>query len=129
MVEYSRFEIVDAKEVDWYLSKGWQIIDSSKSAFPEGDIFVKYHIGYPTSRLVEDLTSIIREYEKRGFKEKLFDVVAAENSENVDDYETTGFYDVQTPLTKFMVSYEEKVNNKKVKFYKEPPTDDTDFKF
>ncbi|MEN8699606.1 hypothetical protein [Bacillus infantis] len=124
MIEYSRLEIVDAKEVDMYLNKGWQIIETSKSTYPEGDTLVKYHVGYPTSRFVDDLKSIIKEYENRGFKDKLFEEIATENSENINDYDTRGFYTVRTPLTKFMENYELIVNNKTVHFYKEPAKKD-----
>lgn len=127
MVEYCRFNVVEANEVDKFLGEGWRIIETSKSAYPEGDTFIKYHIGYPVTRLVEDLALVIREYEKHGFKEKLFDVVATENNENVKDYDTAGFYTAHTPLTKFMENYEDKVNNKKTVFYREPTNEEYKF--
>lgn len=119
MTDYVRVEVVGSGDkVDKYLNEGWEIIETTKSAYPEGDTFLSYHIGLPAKVLLDNLLEIIHEYEKRGFKDKLFQAVAEENGEKIDDYETSGFFNVSTASTDFMEGYEKVVNNKRVSYFK-----------
>ena len=133
MKDYIRLEILASGDsVDQYLSKGWEIIDTTKSAFPEGDTFVKYHLGLPSKVLMDNLLSIIKEYERHGLKELLFESIAKQNDDNVNDYDTNGFHSTKNELTNFMQTYEDVVNNKKVTYSnrKESPfNNDKDYNF
>ena len=133
MKDYIRLEVLGSGDsVDKYLSNGWEIIDTTKSAYPEGDTFVNYHLGLPAKVAMDNLLLIISEYERHGLKEKLFEAIAKQYDDNVDDYDTDGFHSTKNELTNFMQTYEDVVNNKKVTYHnrKESPfNNENDFNF
>lgn len=126
---YIKIDVVNAETVDKLLSQGWEIIETTKKAYPEGGSSLNYHVGLPAKAKIESLVSIIRQFEKYGLKEKLFEAAAEEFEENLDDYEPHGGFHVHTSLTQFMEEYEEAVNDKKIKYYKKSVEQDYDFKF
>lgn len=79
MREYAKIIEVGPEKVFQYTEKGWEIIDESKVYVPDEIQKLTFHLGYPAERRIEDLLNIINEYEKHGFKEKLFDMIAHEN--------------------------------------------------
>ncbi|SRR5690606_22129302 len=80
MREYIKIMEVSPKEVFQYLENGWEIIDRTKVYVPNEVSRLTFQVGYPAAKKVEDLRKIIDEYEKHGLKEKLFEMMANENS-------------------------------------------------
>lgn len=119
MEGYSKVQIVDGKNVNEYLSKGWVIIATVKEDYGDGiTTLLKYHLGYPFSKHLEELVDVVKEYEKLGFKEQLFKMKAEELGEDLEEYEETGYPPTDNELTDFLKKYEFAVNDKKVSYYK-----------
>lgn len=125
MNDYTRIDVVSATGVDKFLKQGWEIVETTKSASPEGDTTLNYHVGLPARVVMNKLLTIVKVYEKHDLKNKLFEAVANENGEKLDDYEV-GLYSSGTNLAKFMESYEHIVNNEYVKYSKKNASDNPD---
>lgn len=91
--------------------------------------YVKYSLGLSAKEYANKLLAIIREYEKYGLKELLVEKVEEELNDSMDLYQTAGFWESDAPLTKYMSDYEDIVNNKKVKYYKDKESKDDEFMF
>ena len=131
MREYVKIIEVNPSEVNDYLDKGWEIIDKTKTYLPPEETKLTYHVGYPAKKRMEELLKIINEYEKRGFKEKLFEMIANENNEDLNDFiESHVFFgkDKDSKTAQFISWYESTVRNKEVYYIKEPPTKIKDIK-
>lgn len=130
MADYIKvFRTSDEKEVNEYINKGWEIINTGKVVQIEGSEYLRYNLGYPAKAQLAKLTAIIKEYEKYGLKEILFEKVAAENDESLDEYESDGVYPSTTPLTEYMSNYEEVVNDEKVSYYSKQVKEQQELKF
>lgn len=128
MLRYLKIEVVSEKEINKYLTKGWEVIDTTKELLGDGkSTILQYHVGYPVSKHIQNLIEIIKEYEKFGFKEKLFKNKAQEYNENLEDYDTSGFFNANTNLTNFLKNYEYIVNGKEVEYYKNPKNENVYF--
>ena len=120
--EYVKIIEVNPSEVNNYLDKGWEIIDKTKTYLPPDETKLTYHMGYPAKKRIEDLLEIISEYEKYGFKEKLFEIIANENGEDVNSFTDSSPFgmDENSKTAQYMSWYESTVKNKKVYYGKKP---------
>ncbi|PFO03738.1 hypothetical protein COJ85_13930 [Bacillus sp. AFS076308] len=114
MNDYIRVDVVGAGLVDRYLKDGWEIVETAKQSYPDGETKVDYHIGLPARVLVDKLTAIIKDYEAHGLNEQLFDGVAKGFDENASDYETGMGHATSSKTARYMENYEMIVNNKEV---------------
>lgn len=119
MKDYIQVEVVSSKEVDKFLKAGWELIETSKTIYDIGESELNYHVGYTARRKIDDLISVIKEYEKYGLKEELFKKVAETNGHNINDYdEGRDGHFVRNETVQFLEKYEAAVNNKNTMFYK-----------
>jgi hypothetical protein len=118
MKEYIRVDLCGSGQVDKYLQDGWEIIETAKQSYPDGETKVDYHIGLPAKVLVDKLTAIIRDYESLGLKGNLFEGVAKGFDENASDYETGGGHQTPSKTARYMENYERIVNNQIVTVFK-----------
>lgn len=105
MKDFAKVTVAGPGEVDKLVDEGWEFIETVKSSDGYNDQKVVYHMGLPQSVRVEQLLSIIREYEERGFKNEMFKQVAEENDDDVENYTLGGGVTTNTPTTKFMNNY------------------------
>ncbi|MED4370741.1 hypothetical protein ACGYLS_20880 [Bacillus subtilis] len=118
MNEYIRVDLVNPGKVDKYLSDGWEIIETAKHSYPDGETTVDYHIGLPARVMVENLLSIIKDYESLGLKEKLFEGIAEGFGETASDYGTGRGHATSSKTARYMEEYERIVNNKIVNVFR-----------
>jgi hypothetical protein len=114
MKEYIRLELVGSGEVHKYLEDGWEIVETAKQSFPDGETRVDYHIGLPARVMVDKLMTVIRDYEEHGLKEKLFVGVAENFGENASEYEAGAGHSTPSKTARYMETYEKTVNDKNV---------------
>lgn len=119
MKEYSQVITVSSSEVEVYVDKGWEIFETSKQAYVEGDVTTVFHIGYPLRKNYEELLKIVKLYEKYGFKEELGQKIAELLDDNLENYDTgrEGHY-VNNEITSFLQNYDLNVNGSVQKYYK-----------
>lgn len=133
MKEYIRLELVGSGEVHKYLEDGWEIVETAKQSYPEGETRVDYHIGLPARVMVDRLMTVIRDYEEQGLKEKLFEGVAESFDENASDYETGAGHPTSSKTARYMETYEKTVNDINVtvrkKFTQEELRERAEFNF
>ncbi|MGG1618217.1 hypothetical protein [Paenibacillus sp. NRS-1781] len=116
-MEYVRIEACSEQSVQRYLDGGWKIIDTAKSEYPGEGSQIIYHVGYPAAKRIEDLLNIIKDYEKHGFKERLFEIIATENEDDYTQYDRDG--GVPTSDTaKYMSQYDSAVQNRNITYSK-----------
>ncbi|MCY9097634.1 hypothetical protein MOE49_00810 [Bacillus inaquosorum] len=118
MNEYIRVDMVNSGQVDKYLNDGWEIIETAKRSYPDGETTVEYHIGLPARVMVENLLSVIKDYESLGLKEKLFEGIAEGFGETASDYEIGMGHTTSSNTARYMEEYERIVNNKIVKVFR-----------
>lgn len=131
MGDYVRTDTVNAGRVNSFLENGWEVIETTKSQYDESTELT-YHVGLPSRVLMNQLIGIIKEYEKHGLKEKLFENVAKEFGEDMQEYGSSGYRTSdKTPM--YMERYEKVVNNVNKTFYKDRTSDEPslsdDFEF
>lgn len=63
------------------LAKGWVTLGTSTDETG----YTRIIIGKPASVYIEELKSIIADYERLGLKEKLFESIASENGESLEE--------------------------------------------
>jgi len=103
---------IDTKDkVNEYLKEGWVIIDTLKIKYPEQD-FLHFVIGYPATKKIEDLKSIIRRYEEANLKVELFKSIATNNDHDFNEIEDT-HYGESNATTDYMNFYEKTMDSKK----------------
>lgn len=136
MKDYVRVEIVRSGEVDKYLSEGWEIIETARFSNDYGpavETRLDYHVGFPARVLVDNLLSILKDYEAHGLKEKLYEKVAESFGENASDYDFSAGHSISTNATRYMEKYERLVNNRyvyvKKKFTQEELDEQAEFNF
>lgn len=132
MADYVKvFETSDYDKANEYIKNGWTLINTPKKSTFNGEdgysSYTEYTLGLSAKEHANRLLAIIREYEKYGLKEALLEKVSAEMDDNIEEYDTTGFWNSDSPLAKYMSSYEDIVNDKKVKYFKKRNNDDTPF--
>ena len=120
MKDYIKIEVVGEGTIDGYLSSGWEVIDAVKTSYDGvgNDTRLDYHIGLPPRVMIDRLTAVIKEYEKYGFKDLLFEKVAEGYGENVSDYEQGGGQPTYDKTPSYIENYERTVNNSNVRIYK-----------
>ena len=123
MTDYVRvFETTNETEANDYIKKGWDLISTpTKTSFDgEGGYssYTQYTLGLSAKEYANKLLTVIREYEKYGFKELLVEKIEQEMDDKIEEYDTVGFWVAETPLTRYMSEYEDVVNDEKVKYYK-----------
>lgn len=119
MKDFIRIEVVGANEVEQYLKKGWEIIETTKNVYEMGESTLNYHIGLTARSKVNELKRIIQLYEENGLKEELFKKVAQNNGHNIEDYDQSpDGHRFRNDTISFLEHYEEVVNDKTTKFYK-----------
>lgn len=125
MTDYIRVHITsDDEEANKYIKKGWDLIDTSKSvSYETGGSYTKYSLGFSTREYSNQLLAIIKDYEKHGFKELLFEKVAEEMDDKIDDYETTGYRASNSSLAVYMTKYENVVHDQNVMYSKKRKND------
>lgn len=124
MKEYLKVDVVGSGQVDKYLKDGWEIIETVKQSYSDGETRVEYHIGLPAKVMVKKLTAIIRDYEKQDLKEKLFEGVAESFGENASDYETGFGQTTNGKTARYIENYEKIVNDKIINVYKKYAEDE-----
>lgn len=129
MQQYAKFKEIDDYKVNDYLQKGWEVINSVKTQGVETE-YIKYHMGYPYSKKVENLIAVLDKYEKLGCKKILFDATAHDLEDSVDNYELVSYGNKSTtPLAQFMNHYLELVEDQEKKFYVRKREDDDELMF
>lgn len=128
MKNYSSINVVTGSEINEYIQKGWEIIDTSRYSYDGGanNVELQYHIGYPLQRKYEELLSLVKLFEEHGFKEKLFEKIAESEGVNLQEFSTKRGYtlDQTYEVVQFMVKYESIVNGKdNITFYRNSPSD------
>lgn len=134
MTNYVRvFETSDYDEANEYINKGWDLIDAPTKTRFDGESgyssYTKYTLGLSSKEYANGLLAIIREYEKYGLKETLLEKVSREMDDNIEEYDTVGFWNSDSPLANYMSNYEDVVNNEKVKYFKDKKQNDDDIPF
>ena len=121
MGDYIRIDTVNAGRVNSFLEDGWEVIETTKTHYGDSTE-LNYHVGLPSKVLVNELIAIIKDFEKHGLKEKLFENVAKEFGEDIQEYSSSGYRTSdKTPL--YMERYEKIVNNANKTFYKDKGSD------
>ncbi|OMD04723.1 hypothetical protein MKX34_11700 [Paenibacillus sp. FSL R5-0636] len=115
-MDYVKIETATSYDIQKYLDEGWIIIDTSKEFNGRDDTSIKYHVGYPTQKRIQDLMRIISMYEEHGFKNLLFSEIAKKNGVDLDDYKLGEWSLDET--SQILSLYESVVQNKKVTFSK-----------
>ncbi|MGG4124823.1 hypothetical protein ABEV79_15070 [Bacillus licheniformis] len=119
MRDYVKVEAVESDvRLDNLLKQGWELFATNTYEFYPRDQRTKYHVGLPAKVRIEELKEIIRKYEEFGFKEQLFEKVAKENDEKIEEFSYDGILPIQTKTTDFIEEYEYRVNDKQVRIYK-----------
>lgn len=107
MAEYIKIKTVTETEVDQYLADGWEIMGETISYYTTENTPLKnFDIGLPAKAMVEHLSSIIKDYERFGFKGKLFAEIAKEYGERND------LLHEENEFTKYVHNYELYVSEK-----------------
>lgn len=114
--------------VDSFLEKGYEIIETTKDIYPDGETLT-YHLGYAEETHYQELKEIIDLYEKYGLKEELFKKIGESIGENVSDYDSHGGHTANNELVKSLEKYERVVNRKNKKYYKKLTQDEIESKF
>lgn len=118
-MSFVKIYTVSGREVQRYLDDGWELIDTTKELIGPSETQIIHHIGYPAKRKIDDLLKIINEYEKRGLKQKLFELVAEENGDNIEDISLNGgrVMEGKSKTAKFMSWHDSTVLGKQVTYY------------
>lgn len=125
-MNYVNIECVNERGVQQYLDKGWEIIEVTKEIAGPNETILKYHIGYSATKRIADLLGIIEEYENRGLKDQLFEMVAEENGEKADDFIAAGGLS-SSPTAKFFSKYDSLVKNRNVYYSEKRMTEFPEF--
>lgn len=127
MEKYYKVEFVGVSEVDKYLRGGWVIINTTKDVYEDGNEVLRYHLGYPIEKQLEDAMSLIKSYEDNGLHEELFKKIAEANGLNVEDYDTfPGGVSETNILTIFMEKYDLVSLNRAHKYYRKKTQEELD---
>lgn len=102
-------ELGPYENVNDYLERDWEVIEAVKV---DGEI--KYHIGLSARTMAMKYEAIIKEYERFGFKEKLFEKIAENYGANLNDYEQSGWHSGVDEMSKFMTNYDKTVEGEHV---------------
>lgn len=107
MKDYVKIKCVNANKVNDCLSQGWEVIETTKEWTGHGEeTKLEYHVGLSASVLLEKYKKIVQDYEKYGYKEKLFESIAESNGKNIEDYEQTGgFIGIEDEVSRYMTNY------------------------
>lgn len=117
MGEYVRvFGTESVAEANKYIEKGWELISPSTAIGRDGGEYVWYSLGLTARKQIDDLLSIIKDYERYGFKDSLMKKIAEEYNDDLASYQADAFYEAETPLTKYLSKYESTVNKKEITF-------------
>ncbi|MEC1440520.1 hypothetical protein P9D57_17670 [Bacillus sonorensis] len=128
MRDYVKVEVVESDvRLDYLLKQGWEIFATNTYALVPGDQRTQYHVGLPAKVRIEELKEIIRKYEEFGFKEQLFEKVAKENGEKIEEFSYGGGLPIQTKTTDFIKEYEYRVNDKQKEIFKAVKFDDSEY--
>lgn len=112
MAEYIKIKTVGDTEVNQYLEDGWEIMGETISFEPPEIGTIYYDIGLPAKVMIERLNSIIKDYERFGFKEKLFQEIAKEYGDSLENYQTNSFLHEDNHFKKYMKDYDLYANDK-----------------
>ncbi|MGN7404279.1 hypothetical protein [Bacillus safensis] len=124
-------EYVEILELDYldninkYLEAGWDIIETLKTKYYEEDR-LRYVVGYPATKKIEDLKEIIKNYEKANLKEELFKSIADSNDDDFNEIEGTQNGEGNA-TTDYMNFYERTMGSKKKYSIKKEPLNDFNF--
>ncbi|WP_107838977.1 hypothetical protein [Metasolibacillus meyeri] len=119
MKEYSRVTTVSARELDKYIDKGWEVLETSKHGGDFGDVTTTFHIGYPLRKNYEELLKIVQSYEQHGFKEELGRKVLNLVNDDFDNYETSGRgLSVSNEITAYLENHDLQVLGYSRAYYK-----------
>lgn len=130
MKSYKHLEEVTISEIDKYLSIGYEIVETEKRVFEDGEERVYYHVGYPLETQFKELKDVISLYEQYGLKELLFSKIAESIGEVINDYDDRNGHVVSNEVTKNLSLYERAVNeNPRVKYYKKYTSEEIELKF
>lgn len=125
-------------DVQTYLNGGWEIIEKTKNLIDMPNITrLEYHIGMSAKVLLQQYDAIIRDYEKYGLKDSLFEKIAESNEHSIKDYVEYEGYDMWRlgdrnfdATSKYITNYEKVINNSTKTFVKNKDTtnfvDDTE---
>ena len=123
MDKYVRLiEANDEYDANKYIENGWEVISTVKFSNGESE-YLRYHLGLPAKVLMDKLMSIVKEYEKHDLEDVLFEKVAKETNDRVENYETSKSGVPWTPLAKFMTEYDNTVNGSRLSYKKKRDDD------
>lgn len=110
MKEYIQYGKAWQRNINEYIEKGWEVIETTKDAEQHGSTDIVYHLGYPASKRIEELLGLLKKYEQFGLKDELFKQVAESNGDDIKDYvKGKGFYE-SDETAKFLSYYEKLVH-------------------
>ncbi|MFB5191649.1 hypothetical protein [Alicyclobacillus fastidiosus] len=73
MYDFAEFkEVRRASDVDELLKQGWVVVSVNKTVDVDRSEYSEFIMGLPSSIRIEQLLSIIKDYEEAGCKEELF---------------------------------------------------------
>ncbi|MDL5141142.1 hypothetical protein [Bacillus atrophaeus] len=110
-------QYMELKETDYVstvnelLSKGWELVETVKGYGADFGQKTSYVLGYPYESKVKDLTSIIEDYERHGFKSELFKKIAEENGDNYTDI-LDGKASSKAKTVEYITEYEQTLDRK-----------------
>lgn len=126
MADYIRvYETSNESQANKYIENGWDLIDTQTRNRFDGEggysSYTNYTLGLSSKVYANKLLSIVKEYEKYGLKEVLFEKIEEETDDKISNYQQIGGgfkTPSETQLAKFVSNYEDIVNNEKVLLYK-----------
>ena len=101
MREYFKVTSVSERELNKYLDKGWEVIETVKSKEDYGE-YVNYHIGFPLRAAFEISKGILKAYEKYELKPQLLQAEAEKIGEDLSEYETFTGQDADNSLVELL---------------------------
>ena len=119
MTKYVRvYETSDSTEANKLIKNGWDLISPSTEVTSDGEgTYVRYNLGLSYKEYTNKLLSVIKDYEKHGYKDKLLKKVEEELNDKIDNYGTKGWHVSDSPLANYLSNYEMIVNGKEVSYY------------
>ncbi len=124
MAKYCRIQKMDANFVDSYLSKGWELIDTTKELSSFGETTITYHLGYPINSYIDDLKGIIKKYEELGLFEELKKRLCEKEGINIKGLREESFYLGNPPKSEavnFLNHYVNVIKNEKGNYIYDDP--------
>ncbi|MCM3489093.1 hypothetical protein M3689_07265 [Alkalihalophilus marmarensis] len=125
MNNYTELKTVYEPQINDYLKNGWEILETTKGTDHDGT-FLRYHIGYPKDKTIEDLKGIISKFEEYDLHNRLFENLAKVNEEDIDKIANNDeqmVYNGECKTGDYMSYYDQKVHGKNTRYNFKMDTD------